>query len=43
LLNLLRAADGLGLVRLRVGGGVIDLNVVRPMADTLGVPDLVNG
>ena len=43
LLNLLRAADGLGLLRLRVAGGIIDLNIIEPMADALGVPDLVNG
>jgi hypothetical protein len=40
LLNLLRSAEGAGLLRLRAGGGVVEINVRRPMAETLGVPEI---
>ncbi len=43
LLHLLRAAEGMGLLRVRAGGGVIEINVCRPMADNLGVPELADG
>ena len=43
LLNLLRAAEGMGLLRLRAAAGVIEINVRRPMAENLGVPELVDG
>jgi len=43
LLNLLRSAEGAGLLRLRAGGGVIEINVRRPMAETLGVPEIGDG
>jgi len=43
LLNLLRSAEGAGLLRLRAGGGVIEINVRRPMAEALGVPEIGDG
>jgi hypothetical protein len=43
LLNLLRGAEAAGLLRMRAGGGVIEINVRRVMADNLGVPELVDG
>lgn len=43
LLNLLRAAEGMGLLRVRAGGGVIEINVRRIMAENLGVPELADG
>ncbi len=41
-LALLRQAEGLGLVRLRSAGDVLEVDVRRPMADQLGVPELVS-
>ena len=41
-LSLLRQAEGLGLARVRTAGDVLEIDVVRPMAETLGVPSLVN-
>jgi hypothetical protein len=43
LLNLLRAAEGVGLLRMRAGGGVVEINVRRTMAENLGVPELADG
>lgn len=43
LLTLLRRAESIGLVRVRAGGGVIQITARRPMADMLGVPELANG
>jgi hypothetical protein len=43
LLNLLRTADGAGLLRLRAAGGVVEINVRRAMAENLGVPEIVYG
>jgi hypothetical protein len=43
MLNLLRAAEGTGLLRMRAGGGVIEINVRRAMAENLGVPELADG
>jgi hypothetical protein len=40
LLNLLRSAEGAGLLRLRAAGGVIEINVRRIMAENLGVLEL---
>jgi hypothetical protein len=40
-LALLRQAEGLGLVRVRSAGDVFEVDVNRPMADQLGVPELV--
>jgi hypothetical protein len=40
-LALLRQAEGLGLVRVRSAGDVLEIDVDRPMADQLGVPELV--
>ena len=42
LLSLLRRAEAAGLVQLRAGGGVIQLNVRRPMSQVLGVPALAD-
>jgi hypothetical protein len=42
-LSLLRQAEGLGLARVRSAGDVLEIDVVRPLAETLGVPSLVNG
>lgn len=41
-LALLRQAEGLGLVRVRSAGDVLEVDVRRPMADQLGVPELVS-
>jgi hypothetical protein len=43
IMALLRQAEGLGLLRLRSGGDVIDIRVREVMASTLGIPDLGNG
>lgn len=43
LLALLRQAEGAGLLRLRVGGGVVEISVKERMAEALGVPELANG
>ena len=40
-LALLRQAEGLGLVRVRSAGDVLEMDVRRPMAEQLGVPELV--
>jgi len=40
-LAFLRQAEGLGLVRVRSAGDVLEIEVRRPMAETLGVPELV--
>ena len=40
-LALLRQAEGLGLVRVRSAGDVLEVDVRRPMAEMLGVPELV--
>jgi hypothetical protein len=40
-LTLLRQAEGLRFVRIRSAGDVLEVDVRRPMADILGVPDLV--
>jgi len=42
LLSLLRRAEAAGLVQLRAGGGVIQLNVRRPLSQVLGVPALAD-
>lgn len=42
-ISLLRRAESAGLARLRVGGGVIQINVRQPLAQTLGVPALADG
>ena len=42
LLNLLRAAEGVGLVRVRAAGGVVEINVRRTMAENLGAPEIVD-
>jgi hypothetical protein len=41
-LALLRQAEGLGLLRVRNAGDVLEVDVRRPMAETLGVPELVS-
>ena len=41
-LALLRQAEGLGLVRVRSAGDVLEVDIRRPMADQLGVPELVS-
>jgi hypothetical protein len=38
---LLRQAEGLGLMRVRSAGDVLEVDVRRPMAELLGVPELV--
>jgi hypothetical protein len=43
LLNLLRAAEGVGLLRMRAGGGVVEISVRRTMAENLGVRELADG
>jgi hypothetical protein len=43
LLSLLRQAESSGLVRVRAGGGVVQIDVRRPMAQFLEVPDLADG
>lgn len=40
-LALLRQAEGLGLARVRSAGDVLEIDVRRPMAEQLGVPELV--
>jgi hypothetical protein len=40
-LSLLRQAEGLGLVRVRAAGDVLEIEVVRRMSETLGIPQLV--
>jgi hypothetical protein len=40
-LALLRQAEGLGLLRVRSAGDVLEVDVRRRMAETLGVPELV--
>jgi hypothetical protein len=42
LLSLLRRAESAGLARVRAGGGVVQIDVCRPMAQVLEVPDLVH-
>jgi hypothetical protein len=42
LLSLLRRAESAGLVRVRAGGGVVQIDVRRPMAQVLEVPNLVD-
>ena len=42
-LALLRQAAGMGLVRVRQAGDVLEVEARRTMADALGVPDLVHG
>lgn len=41
-LALLRQAEGLGLARIRSAGDVLEIDVRRPMAEQLGVPELVS-
>ena len=41
-LGLLRQAEGLGLLRVRSTGDVLEVDVRRRMAETLGVPELVS-
>jgi hypothetical protein len=41
-LLLLRQAEGLGLLRVRSAGDVLEVDVRRPMAEMLGVPELVS-
>ena len=43
LLLLLRRAESAGLGQLRAGGGVIQINFRRALADVLGVPALADG
>lgn len=43
LLPLLRRAESAGLIQLRAGGGVVQLDVQRPLAQALGVPNLADG
>jgi hypothetical protein len=40
-LALLRQAEGLGLCRVRAAGDVLEIEVQRPLAETLGIPGLV--
>ncbi|MHB1872869.1 MAG: hypothetical protein ACYCT1_18760 [Steroidobacteraceae bacterium] len=42
LLSLLRRAESAGLARVRAGGGVVQIDVRRPMAQLLEVPDLAD-
>jgi hypothetical protein len=42
LLLLLRRAEATGLVRVRAGGGVVQIDVRRPMAEALEVPELAH-
>lgn len=42
LLLLLRRAESAGLARVRAGGGVVQIDVRRPMAQLLEVPDLAD-
>ena len=41
-LSLLRQAEGLGLARVRSAGDVLEIETLRPMAETLGIPALVD-
>ena len=43
LLNLLRRAESMGLARVKVGGGVIQIEVRQPMAEMLEVPEIADG
>lgn len=40
---LLRRAEAQGLLQIRVGGGVVQIDVIRPMAQLTGVTALANG
>ena len=40
-LSLLRQAEGLGLSRVRAAGDILEIEVQRPLAEALGIPDLV--
>ena len=42
LLSLLRRAESAGLARVRAGGGVVQIDVRRPIAQLLEVPDLAD-
>jgi hypothetical protein len=42
LLSLLRRAESVGLARVAAGGGVIQIDVRRPMAELLEIPDLAD-
>ena len=42
LLSLLRRAESAGLARVRAGGGVVQIDVRRPMAEALEVPHLAD-
>lgn len=42
-LALLRQAEGMGLVRVRTAGDVMEIEARRPMAAVLGIPALVHG
>jgi hypothetical protein len=42
-LALLRQAEGLGLARVRSVGDVLEIDVRRPLAEALGVAELVDG
>jgi hypothetical protein len=42
-LTLLRQAEGLGLARVRSVGDVLEIDVRRPLAEALGVSELVDG
>jgi hypothetical protein len=42
LLSLLRRAEAIGLLRVRAGGGVVQINARSPMAEVLGVPELAD-
>jgi hypothetical protein len=43
LLSLLRRAESIGLVRVRAGGGVVQISARGLMADVLGVPEIADG
>ena len=43
MLSLLRRAESTGLTRIRAGGGVVQISTRRPMAEILGIPELVDG
>jgi hypothetical protein len=43
LMSLLRRAESIGLVRVRAGGGVVQISARCPMAEVLGVPELADG
>jgi hypothetical protein len=42
LLSLLRRAESGGLARVKAGGGVAQIDVRRPMAQLLEIPDLAD-